>query len=418
MKIIKRITSLIAVLLLVVAANVCSMDKGPFPMDLLPRDMQREVMVAMANNTISNLPQKPESLKAAAKEVRNVCLTNKELNDIVNKSDFTLQLIKNLAKRFHSGEYAVAKELATKGAQERIKLQDELFELIYKATDFSMDKLEALCNRGADLEFVGKFNETPLMAAADIPDVTIVQALINKGVNVNQKFGPRDYDVLGSVINGIKGSSVDLLNKRIAIIKILLDAGADPRFSEYNGRTAMEMAKLSGNQEVIDLIQGAIEKQSLMTKKGVLAKKGALDLKLQDELDKLISGTAFSLDRFEELCKRGVDLDFVNKFGETPLLLAAQWAADPVIVQALIDKGVNVNQTFGPNKETVLYKLIDTIKSKKGDDRNKWLVIIKMLLDAGADPKFSEDGRATALEAAQRYGQKDVIELMQKAAKK
>jgi len=59
-------------------------------------------------------------------------------------------------------------------------------------------------------------------------------------------------------------------------------------------------------------------------------------------------------------------------------------------------------------------KLHVKINSVQGNERNQSLAIIKILLDAGADPKLSEHGESTALEMAEHYGQKDIVDLIQK----
>lgn len=249
MKMTKKINSFIAALLLVVVRNICS---DPFPIDLLPRDMQEEVMIKMASNMMRNLPESPESLKIAAKEIKKLCMTNKELYKIINQPKFTLKLIKNFAKTFHCNDEIVAEALGIKGAQERIELQEELSEFIRSET-FSMDKFEELCKRGADLEFVNGFQEIPLELAAFAADSVAVQALINKGVNVNQVFGSENNNVLSELIDMIQHIKGDELNKWIIIIKMLLDAGANPTFSVNGQATALEKAQRYGQKEVVKL---------------------------------------------------------------------------------------------------------------------------------------------------------------------
>jgi hypothetical protein len=190
--------SLLITAVLVVIGNIYG---DPFPVDLLPKDMQGEVMIRIANNTMRNLPETPESLKIAAEEIRNLCITNKALNEIINQPEFTLRLIKSFAKTFHcNNDEIVAEALKTKGAQERIILQEELDEFI-RSEIFLMDKFETLCKRGADLEFVNGFQETPLELAAFAADAVAVQALINKGVNVNQLFGSENSNVLSELVD-------------------------------------------------------------------------------------------------------------------------------------------------------------------------------------------------------------------------
>ena len=247
MKMTKRISSLIAALLLVAVGNIYSID--PFPFTELPKDMQNEIMIVMANNEIRSLPGEPASLKIAADKIRELTVSNKALNDIINRPEFTLKLIKNFAQAFHCDDDVVAKALGTRGAQERLKLQGELEGGLLFERLFKIDKFEALCKRGVDLEFV-LHGGTPLMTAVSEDVLSGVKALCNKGVNVNS-INKKGLSALGMAIWEAGHSYSD--DQNIAIIKELIDAGADPEVG---------VKKLEKSPEVVQvIIQAAIAKK-------------------------------------------------------------------------------------------------------------------------------------------------------------
>ena len=238
----KRIRLLAVALLLVAAANMYSMEVDPFPFTDLPKDIQSEIIVIMAHNTIRSLPKKPESLQIAVDTMRELAVSNKALNDIINRSEFTLKLIKNFAKAFHCDEETVAKTLGTRGAQERLELQNDLIAAVSKYKQFSLRTFENLCRKGADLEWVSD-GATPLIEAIFANKLAAVKALIKNGADVNHKLeGVRDEDgnliagcwtALGMTLNNrtinpTLGMKKEPVSQVLEVIKVLLDAGADP----------------------------------------------------------------------------------------------------------------------------------------------------------------------------------------------
>jgi uncharacterized protein len=103
-----------------------------------------------------------------------------------------------------------------------------------------------LAGKGADIETKGDDEATPLEAAAGKGHLEIVQFLIEKGAKVNHQDKEGDTP-LGEAA---KAGFVD-------VIQYLLSKGADTSLKNIYGRTAEDLAKISGHPKVADLLKGA-----------------------------------------------------------------------------------------------------------------------------------------------------------------
>lgn len=261
-----------------------STDINPFPFTDLPKDMQNEVMVLMVNNEIRSLPEKPESLKIAADKIRELAVSNKALNDIINRPEFTLKLIKNFAKAFHCWDEVIAKALGTRGAQERIQLQNDfLYDAVVGYEQFSPRTFDSFLKKGVDLEWTDSYGATPLMGAIFNNKLAAVKALIKNGADVNQKVelagyqGPGTkiwcFTALGRVLtkNIISAPGMKIVkipvNQVLEMIQVLLDAGADPKPAcDYQlGLGELEMS--SDRPAVIKAIKDAQAKKHVQESK-------------------------------------------------------------------------------------------------------------------------------------------------------
>jgi len=110
-------------------------------------------------------------------------------------------------------------------------------------------------------------------------------------------------------------------------------------------------------------------------------------LALQRRLNDLVTGRAgvFTLEKFQKLCDEGVDLNWTDSEGNTPLMKAV--LEDQLdAIKALIHKKVDINYA----NEIGLTAFLMTINKEIEDDKIGLVKrIIHMLLQAGADPKPS-----------------------------
>src|SRR5579872_6915442 len=93
----------------------------PFPFTKLPKEMQLEIISALASNSTA------KTLQEAAKTIRALAVTNKYLNESINNPQFCLQIVKHLSQRFDCANDVAAAALQTIEGKKRFAIQG-LFE--------------------------------------------------------------------------------------------------------------------------------------------------------------------------------------------------------------------------------------------------------------------------------------------------
>ena len=273
----------------------------PFEFITLPPEMQDRIIQLLSLNTTAS------TFKEAAFTINSLAQVNHELNELINDPQCCLKLIKSLAKKFNCSHEKVCQTLQTKEAKRLWEVQSILYDLLVTTFDesgfFPLPKplhikgfnIELLCNLGADLEFIydGPIEEvTPLMLAS-INEVESynISSLLAKGANINttNKNGKtalmlaaqsRNFDAINRLCKSItldinkqdhQGNTALMLsltqspyanNINYMTVRRLLEADANPIIGNFNGLTPLAAAQETNNQEIINLIQEAINKNS------------------------------------------------------------------------------------------------------------------------------------------------------------
>ena len=239
-------------------------------------------------------------------------------------------------------------------------------------------KICLLLDAGADPNICAK-GHTCLHYAVICSDYPkeIFQTLINKGANVNATNHKNRTAMLLACIE-----------RKADLINILLNAGADPNIATTNGNTCLHAAATYDvPQEVVQTIIDHGADVNATNKKNRTALLIAYKLKNTDIINTLLNARA--------------DPNIVFTDGNTCLHYAVQYRFFPKeAIQDTINKGANVNAANHKNQIVVL------LACKKGNTN-----IIKMLLDAGADPNIADTNDNTCLHYAVCYGAENYFPL-------
>ncbi len=146
------------------------------------------------------------------------------------------------------------------------------------------------------------------------------------------------------------------------------------------------------------------------------------------------SAMSGDLEKVQQLVADGADINFANRVGMTPLMVAAQWNR-PKIVGFLLSRGADLeareyssgfNPLFfaclsgNPAVVSMLLKHGANVNSANYDGRTALMTasfcgttrVVKMLLEHGADVSATDRFGATAIAHALMAGQREVAKLL------
>lgn len=298
--------------------------------------------------------------------------------------------------------------------------------------------VQTLAEQGADLEQYGYGGKTALMAVTDKAYLDIAQVLIAHGADVNAVEDP-SRGKISALFKGMEEVLAERCDRKTAllyatekgntaIVKALLDVGADVMIADKSGRTALDIAIQEGYTDIIRLLEGAgavaPEGAAQFSEEALLgaAKQGNLDV-LRSALSAGISPNASELekgrnpncktalmfaaerghlDAVQVLLSAGAEVNLGDrpgkKLGKTPLMYAAE-TNHVEIIRLLLEAGAAINAQDKRGPSALLY----AVQSKSTE-------AVQILLEFGADPhQKSWDG--TPFEAA-NYSSEAIAKLM------
>jgi len=129
-----------------------------------------------------------------------------------------------------------------------------------------MDLVKVLLNAGADINLGNALYE-----AADRDNTELVNFLISKGADVNQKDN-KGNTPLSQAIQNPKNYYKDYMTKYNANAIALIDAGADLTLPNEYGRAAYDLAKTNKNKTIVKYIDSLKEKHTFVKWLNVLNK--------------------------------------------------------------------------------------------------------------------------------------------------
>ncbi|MEE2742871.1 MAG: ankyrin repeat domain-containing protein, partial [Bdellovibrionota bacterium] len=111
-----------------------------------------------------------------------------------------------------------------------------------------------------------------------------------------------------------------VLKKNVELIKFLLSRGANVNLKNPKGFSPLDFAKKSGNNLIIDLLQGG---------------------KLETSLKAALASNKYESNKIIDLIKQGAPVNTLSSSGDTALMVAVR-KNDGRVVKALLEKGANV----------------------------------------------------------------------------
>ncbi len=240
-----------------------------------------------------------------------------------------------------------------------------------------------LIEKGADVDSMNNYRETPLYAAAEKGHYEMAKFLIEKGADVNIANKNKKTPLYKAAENG-----------HYEMAKFLIEKGADVNKIVYYARTPLYAAAEKGHYEMVKfLIEKGADVDSVNyygeTPLFAAAQNG--------------HGSIVKL-----LIDKGAGLTAINDYGETPLFAAAQNGHDNIVKFLTYDYSFNgiIKWIFGMvidvNKATDNNRTPLFAAAQNGHDS-----AVKLLIERGADVN-------KALFIAAHEGHSEVVELLEK----
>ena len=299
-----------------------------------------------------------------------------------------------------------------------------LFEAIEEG---HFDVVKVLVEHGVNTNARKPYDRcTPLMMAAERDSEDISRLLIEDGADVDGE--------------GYFGQSAIFLTRRLPIIKILVDGGANVNAQDDKGRTPLIIHAVEGNEDIVSYLvahgadvhrkdtvgRTALHLTDHSTIVEILVDGGA-NVNVQDKYGRtplMIHAEKGNKDIVSYLVAHGVDVDKKDTAGRTALRLTGHLT----IVEILVDGGANVNlqdrygrtplmiHTEKGNEDIVSYLVAHgaDIDSKDTAGRTALqltghLSIVKILVDGGANVNVQDCDGHTPLMIHVLKGNKDIV---------
>lgn len=215
---------------------------------------------------------------------------------------------------------------------------DNVLRLAIQTAD--LETLSAAFDAGCNINSIHSARSTPSVIAARTGNVDIVRAVLRAGAVINvdvQDSGKSTHLPATQHTSACPALEVGIAYKHVAVVRALLESGADPNARGTRGESMLAVvlrSRSSSSSDRLNMIE-------LLLQYGAdINGRGAHGTVLHHALIFGLSGLA------RYLLANGADVSVVaGDFGTT--LQAAAYRSDPEIVSQLIDSGLDVNERGG-----------------------------------------------------------------------
>ena len=153
-------------------------------------------------------------------------------------------LEKQLVAAAYSGDLAMVKVLADKGANVNVADQKKRTPLMFAASNGHTGTVDFLISRGAQVDAEDSDGKTALLYAAKRSFNETIGHLIDKGANVNVRSRKK----------GVTALMLAAVWDNAELVQTLLQQGADPQTTDRFGRTARMLAQKKGYTDIVKLL--------------------------------------------------------------------------------------------------------------------------------------------------------------------
>jgi uncharacterized protein len=346
----------------------------------------------------------------------------------------------------------LARRLIDRGADVNAQDETQQSAFLIAASEGYVDLLDLAMRQGADLDSKDSFNGTALIRATERGHARIAGRLVRAGIAADHVNNLGWTALHEAVILG------DGTEPYVDTVRVLVAAGADVGIpAADDGLTAGEHAQRMGQTAVAALLRKAGEAEDVRrpaAAAGLLSAatdgdadgvalllRSKADIEARDGHDRTALLLASTYDRVPVarlLVALGADPDALDDRHDTPWLvtgvtgsvamLEALLPADPDLtirnryggisvipaserghvdyVRRVVQTDIDVNHVNDLGWTALLEAVI------LGDGSAPYQQIVRILLDAGADPAIADGNGVTALEHARGSGQTDVARIL------
>jgi uncharacterized protein len=365
------------------------------------------------------------------------------------------RLNQQLIKAAWDNDLRRARDLIAKGAEVNAKDNTVQSAYLISTSEGYLELLNLTLTHGADVDSKDSFNGTGLIRAADRGHADIAGRLVQTDVKINH-INNLGWPALHEAIILGDGS------RRYAdTVRVLVAARADLQLpSQRDQIRPLEHATSKGHKEIAHVLRAALEADKpskrvanrrllAAAERGdataaALAIRAGANLETRDERGRtplllaatqdrlgvarllvylgadpdalddqhdtpwLVTGVTGSVDMLQVLLPAEPDVTIRNRFGGTSLIPASE-RGHVAYVRRAVRTGIDVNHVNDLGWTALLEAVI------LGDGSQSYQQIVTILLDAGADPKIADRQGVTALQHAERRGQREVARILRNA---